>query len=278
MLSVKNIDLTINPDVVRTILTGFIHTELTRVGYTKAVIGLSGGLDSAVSCFLAAEALGPENVLAVRMPYKSSSPDSLNDAQQVIDALGVRSLTYEITDMVEPLFERFPDANQIRRGNAMARARMIVLYDQSEAFHGLVVGTGNKTEILLGYSTLYGDSACAINPLGDLYKTQVRQLARTLGVPQAILSKPPSADLWAGQTDEGELGFSYAEVDQLLYLMVDQRYSNEDCIEAGFAPAFVQTVAQKIRRFHFKRLMPPIAKLSNRTIGYDFLYLRDWGT
>lgn len=278
MLNVNNIDLTINPEVVRTILTGFIHTELTRVGYTKAVIGLSGGLDSAVSCFLAAEALGSENVLAVRMPYKSSSPDSLNDAQQVIDILGVQSLTYEITDMVEPLFERFPDANQIRRGNAMARARMIVLYDQSEAFHGLVVGTSNKTEILLGYSTLYGDSACAINPLGDLYKTQLRQLAAALGVPQAILSKPPSADLWAGQTDEGELGFTYAEVDQLLYLMVDQRYSNEDCIEAGFAPAFVNSVAQKIRRFHFKRLMPPIAKLSNRTIGYDFLYLRDWGT
>jgi len=278
MLNVNNIDLKINPEVVRTILTGFIHTELTRVGYTKAVIGLSGGLDSAVSCFLAAEALGPENVLAVRMPYKSSSPDSLNDAQQVIDVLSVQSLTYEITDMVEPLFERFPDANQIRRGNAMARARMIVLYDQSEAFHGLVVGTSNKTEILLGYSTLYGDSACAINPLGDLYKTQLRQLAAALGVPQAILSKPPSADLWAGQTDEGELGFTYAEVDQLLYLMVDQRYSNEDCIEAGFAPAFVNSVAQKIRRFHFKRLMPPIAKLSNRTIGYDFLYLRDWGT
>jgi NAD+ synthase len=160
----------------------------------------------------------------------------------------------------------------------MARARMIVLYDQSEVFRGLVVGTSNKTEILLGYSTLYGDSACAINPLGDLYKTQLRQLAKDLGVPQSILAKPPSADLWVGQTDEGELGFTYAEVDQLLYLMVDQRYSNEDCIEAGFTPAFVNEVAQKIRRFHFKRLMPPIAKLSNRTIGYDFLYLRDWGT
>ena len=278
MLNVENIDLTINPDVVRTILTGFIHTELTRVGYTRAVIGLSGGLDLAISCFLAAEALGPENVLAVRMPYRTSSSGSLNHAQEVIDILGVQSLTFEITDMVEPLFARFSDSNQVRRGNAMARARMIVLYDQSEAFHGLVVGTGNKTEILLGYSTLYGDSACAINPLGDLYKTQLRQLAKALGVPETILSKPPSADLWDGQTDEGELGFTYAEVDQLLYLMVDQRYSIEDCIEAGFAPPFVNKVAQNIRRFHFKRLMPPIAKLSNRTIGYDFLYLRDWGT
>jgi len=278
MLNMEKIDLTINPDLVRTILTGFIHTELTRVGFWRAVIGLSGGLDSAVSCYLAAEALGPENVLAVRIPYKSSSPDSLEHAQQVIDALGVQSLTFEITEVVEPLFACFSDSNPVRRGNAMARARMIVLYDQSEAFHGLVVGTSNKTEILLGYSTLYGDSACAINPLGDLYKTQLRQLAQALGVPDAIIAKPPSADLWAGQTDEGELGFTYAEVDRLLYLMVDQRYSIEDCIEAGFAPGFVNSVAQKIRRFHFKRLMPPIAKLSNRTIGYDFLYLRDWGT
>lgn len=278
MLNMEKIDLTINPDLVRTILTGFIHTELTRVGFSRAVIGLSGGLDSAVSCYLAAEALGPENVLAVRMPYKSSSPDSLEHAQQVIDALGVQSLTFEITEMVEPLFTHFPDTNPVRRGNAMARARMIVLYDQSEAFRGLVVGTSNKTEILLGYSTLYGDSACAINPLGDLYKTQLRQLAKALGVPEAIIAKPPSADLWSGQTDEGELGFTYAEVDRLLYLMVDQRYSIEDCIEVGFEPGFVNGVAQKIRRFHFKRLMPPIAKLSNRTIGYDFLYLRDWGT
>ena len=278
MLNVEKFDLTINPDLVRTILTGFIHTELTRVGFSRAVIGLSGGLDSTVSCYLAAEALGPENVLAVRLPYKSSSADSLKHAQQVIDALGVQSLTFEITDMVEPLFTHFPDANPVRRGNAMARARMIVLYDQSEAFRGLVVGTSNKTEILLGYSTLYGDSACAINPLGDLYKTQLRQLAKALGVSEAIIAKPPSADLWIGQTDEGELGFTYAEVDRLLYLMVDQRYSIEDCIEAGFAPGFVNSVAQKVRRFHFKRLMPPIAKLSNRTIGYDFLYLRDWGT
>ncbi|HWQ84601.1 MAG TPA: NAD(+) synthase, partial [Anaerolineales bacterium] len=168
MLNIDDIDLAINPDVARKILTGFIRTELTRAGFSRAVIGLSGGLDSAISCYLAAEALGSENVLAVRMPYKTSSSDSLEHAGQVIDALGVRSLTVEITEMVDPLFACFPEANQVRRGNAMARARMIVLYDQSEAFHGLVVGTGNKTEILLGYSTLYGDSACAINPLGDL--------------------------------------------------------------------------------------------------------------
>ncbi len=160
----------------------------------------------------------------------------------------------------------------------MARARMIVLYDQSEVFKGLVVGTGNKTEILLGYTTLYGDSACALNPLGDLYKTQVRQLARAMGVPEVIVAKPPTADLWQGQTDEGELGFTYEEVDQLLYLLVDQRYSPQDCIEAGFSPEFVRKVVERMRRNHFKRVLPPIAKLTNRTVGYDFLYLRDWGT
>lgn len=272
------IDLTINTDLARKILTGFIHSEITRAGFTKAVIGLSGGVDSALSCYLAAEALGPQNVLAVRMPYRTSSPDSLEHAQQVIDHLGVRSLTVEITGMVDAIYEKFPEAGNVRRGNAMARARMIVLYDQSEAFRGLVVGTGNKTEILLGYSTLYGDAACAINPIGDLYKTQVRQLSRALGVPEAIVGKPPSADLWDGQTDEGELGFTYTEVDKLLYLLIDQRYSPEDCVAVGFTENFVQAVATRVRRNHFKRLLPPIAKISNRTIGYDFLYLRDWGT
>lgn len=160
----------------------------------------------------------------------------------------------------------------------MARARMIVLFDQSQAFGGLVVGTGNKTEILLGYTTLFGDSACAINPIGDLYKTQVRQLASDMGLPKAIIDKPPSADLWVGQTDEGELGFTYAEVDQLLYLLVDQRYKPEDCVAEGFSESFVKAVVDLIRKNHFKRVLPPIAKLSNRTVGYDFLYLRDWST
>ena len=271
-------DLSINTDLARQILTGFIYSEITRVGFSRAVLGLSGGLDSTLSCFLAAEALGPENVLALRMPYKTSSPDSMEHAQQVIDILGVQSLTIPITEMVDPLFERFPEANQMRRGNAMARARMIVLYDQSEAFKALVVGTGNKTEILLGYTTIYGDSANALNPIGDLYKTQARQLSRALGVPEQIIDKPPSADLWAGQTDEGELGFTYADVDQLLYLLVDQRYSPQDCMEAGFQAEFVSQVVERVRRSHFKRVLPPIAKLTNRTIGYDFLYLRDWGT
>jgi NAD+ synthase len=271
-------NLSINTDLARTILTGFIKTEITRTGFSHAVIGLSGGIDSALSCVLAAEALGPENVLAIRMPYKSSSRDSLEDAQRVIDATGVQAMTVEITEMVDPLIAKFPDMDNMRQGNIMARTRMIVLYDQSAAFRGLVVGTGNKTEILLGYTTLFGDSANALNPIGDLYKTQVRQLSQAVGVPQSIIDKAPSADLWAGQTDEDELGYTYAEADKLLYLLVDQRYTPDECIEAGFAPAFVKAVVERVRRNHFKRILPPIAKLTNRTIGYDFLYLRDWGT
>ena len=271
-------DLSINTDLARKILTGFLRTEITRMGFQRAVIGLSGGIDSALACYLAAEALGPQNVLAVRMPYKTSSADSLEHAQLVIDATGVQSLTVPITEMADPLIARFPDMEPMRRANIMPRLRMVVLYDQSAAFKGLVVGTGNKTEILLGYSTIYGDSACALNPLGDLYKTQVRQLSAALGIPEVLITKPPSADLWSGQTDEGELGFTYAEVDQLLYLLIDQRFTPEECVEAGYKESFVHAVVERVRRNQFKRVLPPIAKLSQRTIGYDFLYLRDWGT
>ncbi len=271
-------NLNINTGLARQILTGFVRSEITRTGFSRAVIGLSGGIDSALSCYLAAEALGPQNVLAVRMPYKSSVAESYEHAQLVIDDTGVQELTIPVTPMADPLIEMTPDIDSVRRGNILARMRMIVLYDQSSAFKGLVVGTSNKTEILLGYSTLYGDSACAINPLGDLYKTQLRQLARDLGIPQPILDKAPTADLWAGQTDEKELGFTYAEADQMLYLLVDQRYTPEECIEAGFPEPFVRAVVQRVRRNQFKRMLPPVAKLSHRTIGYDFLYLRDWGT
>jgi NAD+ synthase len=260
------------------ILTGFIRSEVTRVGYLRAVINLSGGLDSALSCVLAVGALGAENVLALRLPYRTSSPDSLEHAQLVIDKFGVQSETIDITDMVDSLIARDAKMSNTRKGNIMARARMIVLYDQSEAFKGLPIGTSNKTEILLGYSTMWGDMASAINPIGDLYKTQVRQLARALEIPDVIIDKPPSADLWVGQTDEGELGFTYEQVDKLLFLLVDQRYSAQDCIEEGFDERFVSAVLTRVRRNQFKRMMPPIAKVSNRTIGYDFLYLRDWGT
>lgn len=272
------IDLTINTDIARLILTGFIKSEVTRVGYSRAVINLSGGLDSALSCALAAEALGPENVLALRLPYRTSSPDSLEHAQLMIDQFKVQSKTIDITNMVDPLIEHDTEMSKTRKGNIMARSRMIVLYDQSEVFKGLPIGTSNKTEILLGYSTLWGDMAAAINPIGDLYKTQVRQLSRALDIPAPILDKPPSADLWAGQTDENELGFTYEQVDKLLFLLVDQRYSVQECIEEGLDAAFVNAVMARVRRFQFKRMMPPIAKVSNRTVGYDFLYLRDWGT
>jgi NAD+ synthase len=273
-----NLDLTINADVAHQILTKFIRSEVSRAGFSRAVIGLSGGIDSALSFALAVESLGCENVLAVRMPYKASSADSLEHAQILIDQFQVQGETIDITAMVEPLFERDPEISKQRKGNVMARERMIVLYDQSEAYKGLVIGTSNKTEILLGYSTLWGDMASAINPIGDLYKTQLRQLSRALGIPGVIIDKPPSADLWMGQTDEGELGFTYEQVDKLLFLLVDQRYSAQECVEEGFDQDFVNAVTARVRRNQFKRMMPPIAKLSNRTIGYDFLYLRDWGT
>jgi NAD+ synthase len=277
-LAVAEIDLSINTDLVAGLLARFIRTEVTRAGFSRAVLGVSGGLDSALVCYLGARALGAENVLAVRMPYKTSAPDSLAHAQLVIEHLGVPSATIPVTEMADPLIAQETDMSKVRRGNITARCRMVVLYDQSEDFRGLVLGTSNKTEILLGYSTLFGDSASALNPIGDLFKSQIRQLSSALGVPQVIIDKPPSADLWVGQTDEGELGLTYEQADRLLYLLVDQRYSPEECIEAGFDPEFVRTVLRRIQRNHFKRIMPPIAKITSRTFGYDFLYLRDWGT
>jgi NAD+ synthase len=270
--------LRINTDLARDILRRFLKTELERAGFQHAVVGLSGGIDSGLVCLLAAEALGPSNVLALRMPYATSSPDSMEHAELIIQLSGVNSRTLPITEMVDPLLAHIPQDERVRRGNVMARMRMLVLYDQSAELGALVIGTGNKTEILLGYTTLFGDAACALNPIGDLYKTQVRQLAAVIGVPQVIIDKPPSADLWEGQTDEGELGWTYEKVDQLLYLMVDERYALQDCVEAGFDRKMVEAVAERIRRNQYKRLPPIIAKLSNRTIGYDFLYPRDWGT
>ena len=272
------LELPINTDLARTILTGFIRSEVRRVGFERVVLGLSGGIDSALACVLAVEALGADNVLALRLPYQASSPDSLEHAQLIIDQFKIPSDTIDITPMVDPYFAREAGISRERKGNVMARERMIVLYDYSYAHKGLVIGTSNKTEILLGYTTLWGDMASAINPIGDLYKTQVFQLSRALNIPEVVINKPPSADLWIGQTDEGELGFTYADVDKLLLLLVDGRYSPEECVAAGFDEKFVENVVTRIRRNQFKRMMPLIAKLSNRTVGYDFLYLRDWGT
>lgn len=273
-----DLSLSINTSLAREILSGFIKSEVTRAGFSRAIVNLSGGLDSALSCALAVDALGAENVLALRLPYCKSSPDSLTHAQLMIDQFKVKSETIDITPMVDPLINRDPNITNVRKGNIMARARMIVLYDQSEVFKALPIGTSNKTEILLGYSTQWGDAASAVNPIGDLYKTQARQLSRAMNIPAPIIDKPPSADLWEGQTDEGELGFTYEEVDKLLYLLVDQRYSPQECVDSGFGEKFVDVVVRRIRRNQFKRMQPPIAKISNRTIGYDFLYLRDWGT
>jgi NAD+ synthase len=269
--------LHINTDLARTVLKTFLRDEIRKVGVEHAVIGLSGGIDSALACYLVAQAIGAHNVYAVRMPYRTSSADSLDHAQLVIEALGIHSETVEITDMVDPLIAATPDITPLRKGNLMARARMIVLYDRSAAYKALVVGTSNKTELLLGYGTLFGDMASALNPIGDLYKTQVRELARAIGVPEPIVAKPPSADLWIGQTDEDEMGLTYAEVDQLLYLLVDERYAPEEAIEAGFDRVYVERVWKLIRTMQFKRRGPLIAKLSKRTVGIDFLYLRDWG-
>jgi len=216
--------------------------------------------------------------MALRLPYRTSSEDSLEHAQLMIDKFHVHTETVDITGIVDPLIEHDREMSNTRRGNVMARVRMIALYDQSEVFKGLPIGTSNKTEILLGYTTMWGDMASALNPIGDLYKTQVRQLSRALDIPAVIIDKPPSADLWIGQTDEGDLGFTYEEVDKLLYLLVDQRYSSQECVEEGFDENFVNLVLTRVRRNQFKRMMPPVAKLSNRTVGYDFLYLRDWGT
>ena len=261
----KELSLIIDTDMVRKTLVDFIRNELNHAGFSRAVVGVSGGVDSALTCFLSAEALGPENVLAIFMPYETTSTESRGHAALVIEATGARDQTVDITAMATPVFDRFPEADKIRRGNVMARIRMIVLYDQSAAFNGLVIGTGNKTENLLGYTTLYGDSACAINPLGDLYKTQILQLARAVGVPEPIVGKPPSADLWDGQTDEDELGFTYAEVDRLLLLLIDQGYTPQACVDAGFDEKFVLTVVERMRRNQFKSIQPPIARLGNRT-------------
>lgn len=269
--------LHIDTDLAIHVLSRFIHNELTKVGFRRAVLGLSGGIDSAVSCYLAARAMGPENVLALRLPYATSSPSSLDHAQLIIDDLGIHSETIDITPMVDPLFEASPDISPNRKGNIMARTRMVAIFDRSAAWNALVIGTSNKTEILLGYGTIYGDLASAVNPIGDLYKTQLRQVARTLGVPEPIIDKAPSADLIPGQTDEGDFGFSYEDVDPLLYLLIDERYLPEEAVEAGFPADFVKNVLRMVRLNHFKRTLPVIPKLSGRTVGHDFRYLRDWG-
>ncbi len=265
----------IHKDLFRRTTTAFISDEVHKAGFGRVVVGLSGGVDSAVSAMLAAEALGPQNVLAIKMPYRTSDPESLIHADAVIAEAGIESLQVDITPQIDAYFDRFPDASAMRRGNKMARERMTILYDHSARWQALVLGTSNKTELLLGYGTLHGDTASALNPLGDLYKTQVWALAEFIGVPSEIVHKQPSADLWRGQTDEEEMGFRYRDVDALLYLMIDRQFSHAELCEAGFDVKFIDRVAMMIRNSEFKRRMPLIARISDGTTAQEICGVRD---
>jgi NAD+ synthase len=277
-------ELAIDTAVARRVIVEFIRGQLEQAGFERALLGLSGGIDSALVAFLTAEAIGPERLLCISMPYRTSSAASLTDAASVVEQLGCTYETVEISAMVDGYFgvDGVPgalgpagaDASPLRRGNFMARMRMAVLYDRSVTWRGLVVGTGNKTESLIGYTTLFGDSASAFNPIGDLYKSQVRQLAAAVGVPDAIIRKAPSADLWPDQTDEGEGGFSYPVLDRILFWRVDKRMSVDEVAALGFDRALVERVDTMVAGAEFKRQVPPIAKLGPRTTGVDYLYPR----
>ena len=268
-------ELSIDTTAARRIISEFIRAQLRQAGFGKALLGLSGGIDSALVAYLVAEAIGPEHLLAVLMPYRTSSPESRADAEEVVRRLGCASELVDISPMVDAYFDAGREAaTPLRRGNLMARTRMMVLYDHSVTWNGLVVGTGNKTETLIGYSTLWGDSASAFNPIGDLYKSQIRQLSAAMGVPEAIIRKAPSADLWPGQTDEAEVGFSYAEVDRILFRLVDRRLSLDEVVADGFDRALVERVDRMVAGSEFKRQVPPIAKIGPRTAGIDYLYPR----
>jgi NAD+ synthase len=269
--------LHINCQLVDSILRRFIREEIQKVGMHRLVLGLSGGLDSAVAASLAANALGSENVHALIMPYRESNPESQEHALLLASKTKISYEIRDISPMVDAFFSGAENVSVIRKGNKMARERMCLLYDYSASHSTLVLGTSNKTELLLGYGTIHGDLASAINPIGDLYKTQVRQLAAYLDIPEVIIEKAPSADLWIGQTDEDELGYSYEEIDQFLYYLIDLRYSDELLLGAGYTEKTIHDIKTMIQKNQFKRRPPVIAKLSNRTINQDFRYCRDWG-
>ncbi len=271
-------DLAVDVAATLQILEGFLKAEVERTGLHRVVLGLSGGIDSALAAYLAVRALGPSGVVGVLMPYRTSSPTSVRDAEAVVGALGIVAERFEISELVDVFAAKAGAIGPRRLGNVMARVRMLVLYDRSVEHDALVLGTSNKTELLLGYGTIHGDLASALNPLGDLYKTQVRELSRALSVPKSILDKPPSADLWPAQTDEADLGVTYDEVDRILALLVDARVSPGTIIAKGFRRETVLRVQRLIMRSQFKRRMPLIAKVSTRSIGWDFRYARDWKT
>ncbi len=267
-------ELEIDTDVARRIIGEFIRAQLQQAGFERLVLGLSGGIDSAVVAYLAAEAIGADRLLCVLLPYRTSAAASRTDAEDVVARLGTASELIDISPLVDAFYGPDDEASAVRRGNFMARMRMSVLYDRSVTWGGLVIGTGNKTESLIGYTTVFGDSACAFNPIGDLYKSQVRQLAAALGVPDQIIRKAPSADLWPGQTDESEAGFSYPVLDRLLFWRIDKRRSVDEVVALGFDRAVVERVDRMVAGAEFKRQVPPIAKLGPRTAGVDYLYPR----
>jgi len=254
--------LEIDCELAHKILTQFIKDQTQAAGYSRVIIGLSGGLDSTLAAYLAAEALGKENCIGVFMPHTISDPASLRDAQTVAQRLGIRTRRVDISPLVDSFRQALPEITALQLGNVMARVRMIVLYQVSAEEKALIVGTSNKSEILLGYGTLHGDLACAFNPLGDLYKTQIRDLAKHLQVPEEIQRKAPSADLWEGQSDEGELGITYAEADRFLVRWVDKGYTRDQLIKEGFAADFADRVVAKVISQQFKGMLPPIAKIS----------------
>ena len=269
--------LAIDTGVVAGLLGGFIRDEVHKVGFDSVVVGLSGGVDSSLVTVLANQALGAEHVFPVFMPYRTSDAQSAADAHAVSALAGLPLEVVDITPQVDAYFERVSEADRTRRGNKMSRERMSVLYDISMARRALVLGTSNKTELLLGYGTLFGDMASALNPIGDLYKTQVYALARALELPQSVLTKAPSADLWVGQSDEEELGITYALVDVVLFHLFDERRTRDEVVALGFGAEVVDDVARRVRTSQYKRRPPVIAKLSERTIDRDFRYPRDWG-
>lgn len=243
------------------ILVNFLKENMSKAGFKKAVLGLSGGIDSALVAYLLRDALGAENVLAIMMPYKSSNPDSLMHAKMVVEDLKINSKVIEITDMIDAYFKNEPEATMLRKGNKMARERMSILFDYSAKEEALVIGTSNKTEMFLGYSTQFGDSACAINPIGGLYKSDVWALSKYLKVPQALIDKKPSADLWEGQTDEQEMGLTYKEADKILYALLEENASEEEIKNRGFNPDVIKNIVTRMKRSEYKRRMPLIAKL-----------------
>jgi len=252
-------------------LVAFLRDELIeRRGITHAVLGLSGGIDSAVVAYLAARALGPQNVHAIRMPYKTSSADSLSDAQRVIDALGINGETIEISDAVDGYLRHAPDADPRRKGNVMARMRMLVLFDQSARRNALPLGTGNKTERMLGYFTWHADDTPPVNPIGDLFKTQVWALAEHLGVPAQLIHKAPSADLEANQTDEGDIGVTYRTADRILARIL-LGYRDAQIVGHGFTPEEVGLVRRRVEGTHWKRHLPTTALVSGTAINEFYL-------